>query len=472
MIAGVDFVATATVNFSDSAIRGGIGATPDDFLWVLSAYAAAGAAGILLLERLSRRLRYRTLLLLGLGLFAAGSLVACLSQSLPQLVLARGLQGLGGGPLMTCARVLLQLAVPAEQRRVQLRGFIVGLFGSSAGGPWLAAWLIQRGDWHALFQLHLVWALLVMLLCWAMVPKGAHSTRRIGHVDGLAVLVFSLAVLLLLHTCDDVRYQWPDGATALSLVCAGALVLGFAWHLLLHPDPWFRLGSLVSRRYLTGLLLYTLYYLLNGAMAWALPKYLASGEGFDLQSVGLLSSLAGVSTLLLLPGYFQLAPRLPDRRYVIAAGFVLAALLLWRFAGSATGGTDAGSLTPLLLIKGLFPIMVVFQVAGLTFREFRNQDYVHAYALKNVLRLIANALGAGLASLYWQQMAARGRAVLIGRFDPLQGSAPFDGPDAWQRLDAVIEQQCALISASQLFCVLALCCTLGAVAVCCQRTLR
>ena len=267
LIAGVDFLANATVNFADTPLRDGLGVTADAFLWVLSAYAAAGALMILLVERLTRVLRFRSLLLLGLGLFVLGSVAAVFSQSLPELVAARVVQGLGGGPLMTCARVLLQVTVPAEQRRKQLQGFMLGIFIAAAPGPWLAAWLIQQGDWHALFVLHALVGCVVMALAWAVVPKSAHVSRSIGHVDLWSALAFCLGSLLWLHTLQDLRYERPDGALMFRMVVALGLFGVLVWRLHRHPDPWFDLAKLTSRRYLVGLLFYSLYYLINGALS-------------------------------------------------------------------------------------------------------------------------------------------------------------------------------------------------------------
>jgi DHA2 family multidrug resistance protein len=475
LIAGVDFLAISTVNFADSSISQGLGVPADAFLWVLTAYAAAGALMILLVERLTRVLRFRTLLLIGLGLFVLGSVAAGLSQSLPQLIAARVLQGLGGGPLMTCARVLLQVSVPVDGRRKQLQGFMLGIFIAAAPGPWLAAWLMQQGDWRALFWLLALVGTVVFGLAFLMIPKGGHVSRPIGHVDLWSALALTLGTLLWLHTLQDLRYQRPDIGLIVRIGLAASLFGLLLWRLKRHPDPWFDLNKLASRRYLTGLLFYTLYYLINGALSLLLPLYLLTAEGLGLETSGRLLSMGGLCTVLALPVYFRLARYLPDRRAVIFVGFALMAALLWLLGGAATGETPADSLLPLIALKGLFPVLVVIQVAGLTFREFKHLDFSHAYALKNTLRLLANAVGAGVSQLAWQGAAARGRVVLVAQVDvyhPVETPFPVGDERGWAYLSELIDRQAALLAGTQTFNMIAAACLLFGVLVLMQKALR
>jgi MFS family permease len=471
LAAGLDFLSNVSVNFAESAIRAGLGVSSEGFLWVLTAYAVAGALSIALLERLSRMMRLRDLLLIGIALFALGSFAAVLSESLPQLIAARLIQGLGGGPLMTCGRVLLQISLPPERRPRQLQGFMLAIFAAAAPGAWLAASLIESGNWHALFVLHTLAGVLVWLCAWAILPKGNYVARGMGHLDPWALLAFCLGVLLCLHELQGLRYQPLAGALTLRLAAGGALFLGLAWRLRRHPDPWFNLDTLASRRYLVGLAFYTWYYLLNGAITLVLPRYLLSGEGFDLLNAGRVLSLGGLATVLALPGYFRLARHLPDRRYVMAGGFVLFAGLCAYLSRAATGMTSLSLLLPVVLLKGLFPVLVVIQVAGLAFREFKHLDFAHAYAMKNVLRLLANAVGAGLADVYWQTTSAQSRTALVERIDVFSMGSALDSANLL-RLSQDIDRQAALICASQTFAVAALLSLLGAVAVVWQKALR
>lgn len=116
-------------------------------------------------------------------------------------------------------------------------------------------------------------------------------------------------------------------------------------------------------------------------------------------------------------------------------------------------------------------MLVVIQVAGLTFREFVQQDFEHAYALKNVLRLLASTLGTGFADIYWQHANLESRNVLIARTNLSFLDAPPDLATL-QHLSQMIDHQAALISASQGFLLIAGMSLIASIAVMIQKTLR
>ncbi|RAS15853.1 MFS transporter [Microvirgula sp. AG722] len=476
LITCVDFMSTASVVTASAHIRGGLHAAPEDFLWLLSAYAASGTTMILLLERFTRLMRFRTLLTGCLAVFIAGALLSSVSTSFGMLVLARVIQGIGGGPLFSGSRIMLQQVLRPEQRGRQLRLFMLGLFGCMALVPWLTGVLVQACNWQAVFVMQATFGTLVLLLCWRLLPKEAHLPRAAGNIDWLALLALSLGVLLLLHTVQDYRYTRLSPTLVLTGSAALLLLIYVGRHLLVHDDPWLHVRRVVSRRYLAGLGFYAFYYLLNGAISFLAPQYLQAGEGFNIATTGLILSTSGVCTALALPVYYRLAPWMTDRRKVIAAGFALCALTLVWLSASATGATPADALFPVFALKGLFPLLTVIQVAGLTFREIPHQDFIHAYAFKNVMRQIAITVGSGIGNLFWLDALASNHTSLVAKldgFNPLMVEGGYvDSAASLAGLAGMVERQAVLLSADQVFIWLALLCGVGLVAVLWQKTLR
>nr|WP_252980252.1 MFS transporter [Delftia acidovorans] len=122
--------------------------------WVFSAYLLAATVVIALYGRLADVLGRKPMLLLAIGLFLAGSLACGASHDLQQLVLARALQGAGGGGLMTLTMLTLaDLFAPEQRARYQ------GLLGAAYGvstmiGPLLGGALVEHLSWHWAFWLN------------------------------------------------------------------------------------------------------------------------------------------------------------------------------------------------------------------------------------------------------------------------------------------------------------------------------
>ncbi|MEA3158365.1 MAG: hypothetical protein QOK44_5954, partial [Betaproteobacteria bacterium] len=117
-MAAVDQTLLATAT---PAIAGSLGNLRDSS-WIAVAYLLSSAVIVPMYGRLGDLRGKRTMLLVALGVFAVGSLACSLAQSMPQLVTARVLQGLGGGGLMTLSQALVGELVPPIER-VRFQGY-------------------------------------------------------------------------------------------------------------------------------------------------------------------------------------------------------------------------------------------------------------------------------------------------------------------------------------------------------------
>jgi len=476
LVTAADFVSSLSVLMASAEIRGGLNASPTDFVAILTAYAAASMLILPLIERLSRRWHYRDLMAWGLALFIAGALWAALSENVASVIAARVLQGVGGGGLFTMSRVYLQLAVPAAARPAHLKGYIFGLLGSTAPMSWLTTALVQAWNWQAVFLLQAAFALVVLIVLLLTVRSERHTPRSLGDMDWLMVLAFGLGALLLLHGLEDLELMLLGAQQMLLFVGAASALLFALYRLRRHRDPLLDIGVVNGRRYLVGLGFYGLYYLINGATSFIYPRLFESGVGLPLEATGLLISFSSCITVALLPVYFWLAPHLGQRRKVIAAGFAIAAIALFWMSFKITSSTPFAQLLGPMALKGVFPILGVIQIAGLTYREVPHENFAHAYALKNIVRQLANTFAAGVASQSWQRFAAQYRTVLIERVNPFDprfvGSAWSHSAAGLAQLSEEIERQVTVLVGNSLLTVIAAICLIGIPLVLVQKRLR
>lgn len=193
------------------------------YSWVVTAYLLASTASTPLYGKISDLYGRRPVLLFAILTFTVGSLLAGASQNMTQLVIFRGIQGLGAGGLMTLAFTIISDVVSPRER-----GRYMGLFGavfglSSVAGPLVGGYFAQH-DWRWIFYINVPLAILAVIACaWVLrlVPHKRHD-HAIDYL-GAALMVVSVVCLLLALSWGGSQYAWGSG-TIIGLLIASAVV--------------------------------------------------------------------------------------------------------------------------------------------------------------------------------------------------------------------------------------------------------
>jgi EmrB/QacA subfamily drug resistance transporter len=217
----------------------------DDLSWVVTAYLLTGTASTPLYGKLSDIYGRRGVMLTAIGIFIAGSIACAMAPSMTGLVLARALQGLGGGGLMALAQTIIaDIVSPRERGRYQ--GYIGAVFAtSSVGGPVLGGFLTEHLDWSLIFWINLPLGFAALAMTWVTLRLVPYQPRkhRLDIIGALLLVIASVALLLAL-SWGGRHYDWiswPIGA----LLLGSAVVWGlFAWRLMATDEPFLPLTVL------------------------------------------------------------------------------------------------------------------------------------------------------------------------------------------------------------------------------------
>jgi EmrB/QacA subfamily drug resistance transporter len=200
-----------------------------EYTWVTTAYILASTVTIPIVGKLNDMYGRKPFYLAGLIIFAIGSLFCGLSQSMTQIIFARGFQGIGAGMMMANAfTVIGDLFPPAERGKYQ--GIISALYGvSSIVGPTLGGALSDGPGWHWVFFINLPFTLIIILLFVFFFPHFKPDDRK-HKVDwaGLSLLVLAVSPLLLALNWAGSEYPWGSpviiGMLAFSAACIALLL--------------------------------------------------------------------------------------------------------------------------------------------------------------------------------------------------------------------------------------------------------
>ena len=222
---GMASLDTAICNTALPAMAVQLHATAASTVWIVSAYQLAMIATLLPLAAFSEIIGYRRTFLAGLILFTVASVGCAMASSLPILIIARLLQGLGGSAIMSVNGALLRTIYPAQQLG---RGFGTNAMVVAIGftiGPSLASLILSLGSWRWLFAINLPLGLAAVWLALRSIPR---ATLRASAFDLTAALCCMGALGLLMFSLDDAAHAangWRlVGELGLALFLLGVLL--------------------------------------------------------------------------------------------------------------------------------------------------------------------------------------------------------------------------------------------------------
>ena len=191
------------VNVALPTISRSLDLEPARAIWILNAYQLAIVASLLPLSALGQIVTFRRVFLSGLTLFVVSSVACVISQSLPQLVCARAIQGLGAAGIMSSSGALLRHIFPSAQlgRAVGLNAMVIA--GSAAIGPSFASAILAVGPWPYLFAINVPVGLIALILAWFALPVTPRADYKLDLVaTALNVATFGMLVIgvdILIH---------------------------------------------------------------------------------------------------------------------------------------------------------------------------------------------------------------------------------------------------------------------------------
>jgi EmrB/QacA subfamily drug resistance transporter len=305
-----------------SSIRRDVHATSAGLQWVMNGYLLVITAFVVTGGRLGDMFGRKRLFIIGMALFALGSVVSATADDQLTLICGRLVQGLGAAPMLPLSLAIVCNVFPAEQQPRAL-GIWAGISAVALGfGPLVGGGLVDL-DWRLIFWINLPIALTGIAIIWRAAPESTDPGSG-THVDvpGLIALALGLtAIVLALIQAED----WSDSAVAALAAFGVALLYGF-WRIerrspepivdfsLFRNGPYF--GASAAAFALVGAYWSVMFFQ---------PQYLQDVRGHSAVLSGLLIMPVTTPMIVVSPFSGRLIARF-GARALMTAGMVLGAL--------------------------------------------------------------------------------------------------------------------------------------------------
>jgi EmrB/QacA subfamily drug resistance transporter len=395
------FLDATVVNVALPTIGIDFGATVGGLQWIVSGYTLTLASLILIGGSLGDRFGRRRIFLVGVAWFAAASLLCALAPTAEALVVARGLQGVGGALLTPGSLAILQASF-APDDRARAVGAWSGLSGVAAAiGPFLGGWLVDVGSWRLIFLINLPLAIAVIAVTVRHVPE----TRDPASARGIDVAGAALTTVGLAGVTWALIEAGERGvsATTLATGAAGMSALGgFVVVERRSRHPMLPLDIFRSRQFTAANVVTLVVYASLGLTFFLLPLALQQVLGYSATQAGLATLPVTGVMLALSARAGLLADRIGPRLPMTAGPLSMAAgLVLLSRVGD--GATYVGTVLPGLTVFGLGLTLTVAPLTATVLAASPARHAGIASAVNNAISrgagLIAIAVVPGLAGL-------------------------------------------------------------------------
>jgi len=390
---------TAIASVALPYIAGSLSASNSEATWVLTSYLVANAVILPASNWFSRRFGRKRFLLTCVVIFTVASFFCGAAPSLGVILLARVMQGAGGGALQPLSQSILLESFPLEKRSMSMAAYGLGIVLAPVLGPTLGGWLTDTFSWRYAFYINIPVGILAVVLISRFVHDPPYiKNAKWSPFDNIGfglLMVWTGALQIVLDKGQEDDWfgatwvRWAVAALVVSLIA-------WIWHSWTHPNGLVDLHVLKDRNFRTGCILIFMLGMCIYITISILPLYYQEILGYTAFTAGLVVGPRGIGSFIGSPMVGFFGSRI-DNRKLLCGGFLGFAVCSLIFG---TIDLDIGPYTLLIpiMLTGFALSFVFVPLSTMMMATMENKNMGAATGLANMLRNIGGSIGISMAT--------------------------------------------------------------------------
>jgi DHA2 family multidrug resistance protein len=435
---------TTIVSVSLPHIAGTLSASTSETTWVQTSYLISNAIVLPASGWFSSFFGRKRFFLACVAIFTIASGLCGAAPTLGVLIVARVLQGAGGGALQPLSQAILLESFPPAKHGQAMSVWGLGVIVAPVLGPLLGGWITDSYSWRWLFYINLPIGLLALVMILRFISDPAYvqasKPRRIDAV-GFALLTLWLGTLqtVLDKGQDDDWFSapWICWFTVISITSLIALLI---WELR-TTDPIINLRVFANRNFAVGTVLAFVVGVVSYSPLTLLPLFLQNLMGYTALQSGFAQSPRGLGALLAMPVVGLLTSKIDSRKLIIA-GTILSGLAAFTMSNIDLE-VARRSFVVANVIQGTGLALTFVPLATTAMGLLRKDEMGNATGLFNLLRNLGGSVGISMVTTMVARGAQAHQATLVTHLTPLDPAFQ----SRLQAMEATLRQQVTAVQA-------------------------
>lgn len=390
---------SSIVNIAIPKMMAVFGVSLDKVKWILTSYMLTLGAVIPLTGYLADIFGTKKLYIFSLGVFTLGSLLCGLAWNINTMIIARVIQGIGGGMIMPVSMSIIYEIIPKEERGMALGFWGIASMAAPAIGPTLSGYIIEHLDWRLIFTINIpigvVGTIMAVILLKSSITKPDKKLDYIGIITSIVGLVSILYVL-----GEGSNIDWGDIKNIMLLMLGSFTLIIFVVNELTIDEPLLDLRVLKIFPFSLSIIISSTLSMAMYGGVLVLPLYLQNLRGYSPMQTGMLMFPSAIATGIMMPISGKLFDKFGAKPLVVP-GVAILAFSTYELS-KITMDTSSSTITWLLVIRGMAMGITMMPSTTAGMNRVPPKLVARASALSNTIRQVAGSLSVTILTIILQ----------------------------------------------------------------------